>query len=89
VTYARGYQRGIKAFLDGIPLADNPYNGSVCVETRAAWSDGWHDASHASWRNHGHKNAAHSPPHRLPINDAAGGLPPQLSSLSEAPSKAT
>lgn len=63
MTYARVYQQGIKAFLDGIPLAGNPYNGLVCVETCDAWSDGWHDANHARWRIHSRKNPAHSNVH--------------------------
>ncbi len=75
MTYARVYQRGMKDFIAGVPLAGNPYNGSDCVETCNAWSAGWHDASHARWRIHAHQNAAHAPPHRLPIKSAVPTKP--------------
>jgi ribosome modulation factor len=73
LTYAQAYQRGIKDFIAGVPLVNNPYNRLDCVETSDAWSAGWHEASHARWRSHAQKHVEHSPPHRIAIKDAPVG----------------
>ena len=80
MTYARVYQCGMKAFVAGVPLAGNPYKGADCD----AWSDGWHDASHARWRIHAHKNAEHILPHRS-AKESGVELPSDLLSRSKAP----
>ena len=51
MTYARVYQHGMKAFIDGHPLGDNPYL-LACAEAHEGWANGWLDASHSRWRTH-------------------------------------
>ena len=60
MTHAQVYQHGIKAFIDGNPLSDNPYRLS-CREAHEAWADGWLEASRARWRIHAMEIAR---PHR-------------------------
>jgi hypothetical protein len=58
VTQAQIYQNGIKAYIDGRSLRDNPHDQSGCPEANAAWSEGWLEASRARCRIHALEIAA-------------------------------
>jgi len=60
MTPAQIYQRGIKAYIDGSPLADSPHNSSLYPEAHDAWRDGWLDARRALSRIHALEVATHS-----------------------------
>jgi ribosome modulation factor len=74
MTHAQIYQHGMKAYIDGHALTDNPYTQSACCEAREAWTDGWREASRARWRIHAAETAAR--PHMKPSIRAAN-LSPQ------------
>jgi ribosome modulation factor len=64
MTHAQIYQNGIKAYIDGRSLRDNPYDQSACREACEAWTEGWLEASRARWRIHALEIAAR--PHVKP-----------------------
>jgi ribosome modulation factor len=51
MTHAQIYQHGMKAYIAGAPLSDNPYDQSA-LDAHEAWADGWLEASRARWRIH-------------------------------------
>jgi ribosome modulation factor len=57
MTHAQIYQHGMKAYIDGRPLSDNPYDQSA-LDAHEAWADGWLEASRARWRIHALEIAA-------------------------------
>ncbi|MGO9674203.1 MAG: hypothetical protein ACLPSF_08575 [Methylocella sp.] len=59
MTHAQIYQHGMKAYIAGDHLSDNPYDQTVCLEAHEAWTDGWREASRARWRIHALEIAAH------------------------------
>jgi ribosome modulation factor len=69
MTHAQIYQNGIKAYIDGRSLGDNPYDQSANWEAYEAWTEGWREASRARCRIHALEIAAH--PHVKPSMRAA------------------
>jgi hypothetical protein len=60
MTYAKGYQHGVKAYLESKLLNDNPYNPAVYREAHDAWEDGWLAARLARRRMHAFEIATRS-----------------------------
>jgi hypothetical protein len=58
MTHAQIYQHGMKAYIAGDSLKDNPYDHDACFEAHEAWTDGWLEASRARWRLHALEIAA-------------------------------
>ena len=68
MTHAQIYQHGMKAYISGASLSDNPYDQSA-MDAHEAWADGWLEASRARWRIHALEIAAR--PHVKPSMRAA------------------
>jgi ribosome modulation factor len=43
-------RQGMRGYLEGVRLRDNPYDRAISVEAHDAWMDGWLDASRARGR---------------------------------------
>ena len=58
MTNAQIYQSGIKAYIDGRSLKDNPYDPSANHDAYEGWTEGWLEASRARCRIHALEIAA-------------------------------
>jgi ribosome modulation factor len=58
MTNAQIYQSGIKAYIDGRSLKDNPYDNCGNHDACEAWTEGWLEASRARCRIHALEIAA-------------------------------
>ena len=76
MTNAQIYQSGIKAYIDGRSLKDNPYDNCGNHDACEAWTEGWLEASRARCRIHALEIAArpHFKPSMRAANFSAQGL---------------
>lgn len=44
------FEQGYAAFLRGIGLKENPFDGDVASCSRSRWEEGWNKAQREAWR---------------------------------------